>query len=214
MPNAARYMDLLAYPAYVAVALEDNGLNPSNSSRVIIRDGQTLQFRSVVVRYLDRDGPVFKYEAVIEWGLGITQATFKVPVELDVAAIGKGSVSVRVYPPLAKLFPEELVERIRLKAQSLAAPAAQKKMLDYLDELAKKQRPQSGIYGLIEQIMIDAYNQSASIPGATAGREPGDAEPLSDQILLLITLLIWGVAPLTILGWRYWRAHRRRGAAS
>src|SRR5450759_2207347 len=204
IPNVNRYLELLAYPAYVAVALENNGLNPINSSRVIIRDGQTLQFRNVVVRYLERKDAVYRYEALIEWELGVTQASFKMPIEIDVAAISKDSISVRVYPPLAKLFPEELVDLIRIMVQSIATPEAQKKMLDYLDELAKKQRAESGVYGLIEQIMIHAYNQTAGSPSASVGREPGDAEPLSDQVLLLITLMIWVVAPLTLLGWRYW----------
>jgi hypothetical protein len=209
--GADRYLELLTHPAYIAVALENIGINPSNSSRIIVRDGQTLQFRNAVVHYVERKGAVYVYEAGIEWGLGAAQAHFRLPVEVDVSAIAKGILAVRAYPPLVKLFPEEFVERIRIKVQILASPEAQRKMLDYLDGLAKKQRAQSGVYGLIEQIMIQAYNQSAAIPPGSTGREPGDAEPLADQALLLVTLLIWVVAPFALFGWRYWRNRRRRG---
>ena len=210
-PDAARHLELLAYPAYAAVALENVGVSPSNSSRVIVKDGRTLQFRNAVVKYIERKGALFSYEATVEWGLGVTQASFKLPLEVDAAALGEGRVTVRVQLPLAKYLPEELPERIGLKLQSLATPEVQAKLLAYLDAAAARPHQQSGTAGLIEQIMIDAYNHTAAGQPAAGGREPGDAEPLSEQIALIATLAIWLVlVPGGVLARRYWLRRKAR----
>ncbi|MGB7542560.1 MAG: hypothetical protein WA373_14980 [Burkholderiales bacterium] len=212
-PGAARYTDLLAYPPFLAVALDNNGIRPSNSGRVVIVDRQTLQFRNARVKFLGRQGAVFQYEGKIEWDIGVTQARFTLPVEADLSALASGKVTVRVRLPMAKLFPQTLTDRIRLKVQSLAGPEVQKRMLDYLDAVAKKAPPGRGVDGLFEPILADAYNLSLGRSDA-AGREPGDAEPLSDQLLFFATLAIWLViVPLALLGRKLWRKYRRRSGA-
>jgi hypothetical protein len=210
---AQRYVELAKYPSYLAVVLHNNGFNPSQSSRIIIENGRTLHFRNAVVRFVREEKGVFHYNAVVEWSIGIAESKFDFPVEADLSGIGQGKVSIRIYPPLAEVFPQELTERIRLKLQSVANAAVQQRILEYLDAATggAAGRPLD-LPALIERILIDAYNLPAVAPGLAGAREPGDAEPLSDQVLLLITLFIWVVAPVAWIGWRRWRRRGLKGA--
>ncbi len=214
LPAAKRYVELAAYPSYLAVALQNNGFSPSQSGRIIIEDGCTLRFKNAVLTFVRQNKSVYHYNAVIEWSIGIAQSKFELPIEADLSRIGEGKVTIRVFPPLAELFPEELTDKIRLKLQSIANLAVQQRILEYFNGLPGSGDGRLDLSRLFERIMIDAYNQPAVAPGLSGAREPGDAEPLSDQVLLLITLMIWLVAPLGLLGWRYWRARGRQRAAS
>ncbi len=213
LPDAKRYVELAAYPSYLAAALQNNGFASSQSGRVIIEDGRTLRFKNAVVTFVRQDKAVFHYNATVEWSIGIAQSKFELPVEADLSRVGEGKVAIRVYPPLAKLFPEELMDKIRLKVQSVANLAVQQRMLEYFDGLPGSKEGRLDTARMFERILIDAYNLPAVAPGLVGAGEPGDALPLSDQVLLLITLMIWVVAPLAWLGWRYWRGRGRRGAA-
>lgn len=212
-PEAKRYVELAGYPSYLAVILQNNGFSPSQSGRIIIENGRSLRFKNAVVTFVREEKGVFHYNAIVEWSIGIAESKFDLPVEADMSGIGNGKVSIRIYPPLAEMFPQELTERISLKLQSVASAAVQQRILEYLDGA-------SGAAGggrldlpaLFERILIDAYNLPAVAPGLSGGREPGDAEPLSDQILLLITLFVWIVAPLAWIGWRRWRRRGLKGA--
>jgi hypothetical protein len=64
-------------------------------------------------------------------------------------------------------------------------------MLEYLDGLpgAKGARMDTGM--MFEKILLDAYNLPALTPGIAGAREPGDAESIGDQWMLLTTLAIW-----------------------
>lgn len=209
LPDARRHVDFLEYPAYLAVALENNGFSPSMSSRIVILDDGALQIKNAVVRYSGRKGDIYRYEASVSWSTGVGETSFKVPVEVDITAMQGGKIRILIYPPLAKYFPQELTDRISVKIGSLANLGVQKKVLDYFDRLASER----GVAGTLQLILIDAYNRSVS-GGAAGGREPGDAEPLSDQLLLLITLVIWLViVPLTILGQSLWQRVKNRRAS-
>jgi hypothetical protein len=63
-------------------------------------------------------------------------------------------------------------------------------MLAYFDRLAKEQRDRKrGFDGMLEAIALEAYNRSGG--PAAPGRDRGEAEPFSDQLMLLATLAIW-----------------------
>lgn len=203
-----RHLAFLAYPSYLAVALENNGIKPSNTGRVKIVDGKTLQFRNALVQFIEQKGTVYRYQGRVEWDLGVKQVAFTVPAEVDTASLSSGKLTVRVYPPLAKLFPQALLDRVGLKIQTLADTEVQKKMLGYFDGLAKQNRnSEPRIDGMLNQILVEAYNGS-NRQGVSCA-EPGDAEPLSDQLLLFASLLIWFVVGPVFI-WLYFRAKRRR----
>ena len=210
LPGAARHLDMLAYPGYLVVALENNGIKPANSGKVILLDERSIQLNSAVLKFVERKRGIFFYSTSLEWDIGVTQMKFDIPLEIDTSSAEQGQLAVRVHLPLANLFPEALTKRIGLKVQALTNPETQKKMLSYLDDLTGKRTKQDGLESIFLQIMTQAYNSPLSGSGPCAGREPGDAESLSDQAYLLATLAIWLiVVPFGILAYYLQRRVRR-----
>jgi len=207
MSGAERYSELLEYPSYLAVALENAGVKPSNAARVVFVDARSLAFRNLSVSYESRRGPVYIYRARIEWHLGVSQVTFDLPVEVDTGAAPAGRVTVRVLQRGNTLLPASLVDRMSLKLNSLAAPQLQSQVMRYLDTAAANRRA-ADISGLLERILIDAYNLPAA-GTSSGGREPGDAEPVKDQALLIASLLIWMVAVPGALGFALYFRQRK-----
>jgi hypothetical protein len=88
----------------------------------------------------------------------------------------------------------------------LANADAQQKILDYLDALAKGTDSDAEQATLREAILVDAYNRSAGL--AMAGPDVGEAVPLSEQWMLILTLAIWLI--LFPAGLLIYRLRRRR----
>jgi len=192
MPALERYADLLAFPGIFGVALENNGLSPSMSSKLQVKQlGRVLEIRNGALQYKSKKGAIYTYEAALTLNLGVSESKLAFPVTVDLAQFSTGKVVVTAVPPLANLFPSELTDRIRIKASLIANAAAQQKMIEYLDGLAKL-APAGSTGGavLIEPILIDAYNKGSG-PTALGGRNVGEAVPLSEQWMLLLTLAIW-----------------------
>lgn len=205
LPALQRYAALLAHPGYVAIVLESNGLTPSHSSKLIVRDrGGTVEARGALLRFVGRNGAVYDYELALV-ALGSSESRLAFPLSVDTSAIDSGRVVVTLRPPLAALIPDEWKERIQVKAQAIASAAAQRKVVDFLDLLAKDTGGDAA--ALYETILQDAYNRGSAPAGA--GRDVGDALPISDQWLLLLTIFIWAVGLLSLLLVR----RLRRGSA-
>jgi hypothetical protein len=212
--GAEKYLDLLEYPAYLVVALENNGISTSNMGRPTLIDERTIQLKNATLRYTGKKGAVYAYTSSLDWDFAFRHLKFEVPVELDTSSLSKGNIRVRVFLPLANLFPEALVKRIRMKIQILSGPEVQKRMLGYFDDLSKNTGPASGLQGLFTKIMLQSYSTPADVGGAYA-REPGDAEPLSDQAYLLATLAIWLIiGPVSITAFFFWRSRKNRDRKS
>lgn len=192
VPALERYADLLAFPGFFGVALENNGLSPSLSSKLQVKErGRALEIRNGTLRYKDRKGPIYIYEAVVTLNLGVGESKLAFPVAVDLAQISSGKVVVTAVPPLANLFPSELTDRIRIKVSLIANATTQQKMIDYLNGLAGlAPKDLVGISALSEAILVDAYNKGGG-PAAMRGSDVGEAVPLSDQWMLLLTLAIW-----------------------
>ncbi len=200
LPQAQRYINLLQYPSYVAVALENVGLNPSYSARLTLVDAWQLRLGNAMLRYVGSKGSTYTYRAGAIVDLRVSPAEISFPVELDTSKLAAGTLTVRLFPPLAKLLPDGVGERIRTKARLMSDVAAQKKLLDYLDGISERLPAGADWSGLFEQIMFDAYNRAS---GSTlpVAREGSDTELLPGQssmllillFLLLIVPFIWGV---------------------
>jgi hypothetical protein len=203
LPGFQRYVELLEYPGYIGVALENNDLHPTLSSKMVVRDrGREMEVNNVVIRFTGRNASFFAYDAGVS--LGIDKASATVPVTVDLSGLASGKTLVVAKFPLATLIPDEMRERIQAKVRTLASAAAQQKVLDYLDRLAKTAGPDSAT--LAEAILLDAYNRSGD---AMAGRDVGDAVPLSEQWMLILTLAIWFIVfPIFLVTYRL----RRRRA--
>ena len=204
--GAEKYLDFLEYPAYLVVALENNGIKASNMGRPALIDERTIQLESAMLRFTGKEGAVYTYKSSLEWDIPLKHLKFEVPVEIDTSSVSKGNIRVSVFLPLANLFPEALVERIRMKIQILSGPEVQKRMLGYFDDLSKKTDPATGLQGLFAKIMLQSYSASVDADGVRAPREPGDAESLADQAYLLATLAIWLIiGPASIAALIVWR---------
>jgi hypothetical protein len=211
-PEARRHIAMLQHPPYLALALENIGMRLTSSGGIKILDANSLQYKTATVRFVKLNGNVYFYEAKVDWDIGMLQTTFTLPVEADISELEKGKVSIRVSLPLAKLIPEDFLDRIKVKVQSLADANLQKRMLDYFNSLEAK-RGTRGIEGIFNEILVEAYNSRTAAAGTATSREPGDAEPLSDQLLLLITLAIWLiVVPLAMVSQYFWRKFREQRA--
>jgi len=209
VPSLDRYADLLAYPGYFSVALENNGLSPSLSSKLKVKErGRVLEIRNATLKYVSVKGAIYSYEAAVTLDLGVADSRLAFPVTIDLSNVSSGKVVATATPPLANLFPSELTDRIRIKAGLIANINSQQKMIDYLDGLAGSVPDGSkGAAALIEPILVDAYNKGGG-PVMTRGHDVGEAVPLSDQWMLLLTLVIWLlIVPAALL---YQRLRARR----
>lgn len=158
---------------------------------MILKDsGREVEARNTVFRFVGREGSVYSYEAGLSLGVRDARSRLTFPVNVDASSQGK--VTVFVKPPLADMLPAELIDRIQVKMRMVANASAQKKVLDYLDQLAKGTPAGAAPGALYEAILLDAYNRSGG--PAIAGRDVGDALPLSDEWMLLLTLAIWLIA--------------------
>lgn len=206
-----KYLELLAYPAYLVVALENNGIKTSNMGRLALIDERTVQLKSAMLHFVEKKGAVYSYKGGFEWDIPLKHLKFEVPVEIDTSSASKGNIQVSVFLPLANLFPDVLVERIRIKIQTLSEPAVQKQMLGYFDDLSKKTESTSGLQGLFSKIMLQSYSAPVDAGGVCTPREPGDAESLSDQAYLLATLVIWLIiVPASFAAFIIWRKRKNR----
>ena len=188
--ESARYLDLLAAPGIAVLALENNELYPSLSSRLVIKDREAFTISSGVVRYVGRHADVYSYEAGFNLSLGVGESTLTFPVEVDTSAVSKGMLTIRMYPPLAKFLPEDLLQRVEFKIRSLADLQSQRKLLTYLDRVSSEQKARGrGFDGILEAIALEAYNRSGGTGQSLMER--GRAESLSDQVVLLAVLAVW-----------------------
>jgi hypothetical protein len=211
-PRIQPFVDFLETPAYIPAILENSGYGVAASVRPkILKRGKAVRVKNATLSFVDRKGLRFNYAAEIEVNLGVSATRVSFPVSVDAAAVSKGRLLVVLSPPLAGALPEELVDRIQLRAQQMASPALQESVVSYLEGLAGSGFA-GGVDTLFVQILSDSYNLEARNAPAS-GREPGDAEPLSDQIALIITLAIWLLlVPAGIFIWRY-RSRRVRASS-
>ena len=202
-----RYVALLEHPGYIGVVLENNDLPPTTSSKIILRDrGREVQAKSGIIRFIGRSGALYKYEGGVSLGIG--KASITVPAYADVSQIASGKVVLVANLPLANLLSDDKRARIDAKVRTLANMAVQQKILDYLDEMAKSAGPEPG--ALFETILLDSYNRSGG--PAAVHADVGDAVPVSEQMMLIVTLAIWLIlvpAGLLIYKLRRWRRATR-----
>ena len=206
LPGFQRYDRLLEHPGYIAVALENIDIRPSSSTKLILRDrGREVEARNVILRFTGKTATSYSYEAGVSLGIGSASVT--IPVTVDLSALPAGKTIVVAKLPLATLLSDEKRERIQAKVRVVADAAAQQKVLDYLDHAAKAVGPSTDSTALHEVILLDAYNRSGP---ATMGPDVGEALPLSEQWMLILTLAIWLIlVPAGLLAYRLLRRTAR-----
>lgn len=207
-PGASRHAWLLDYPPYLAAALENAGVRPSNAARVRFVDPRALWFRNAELRFESADGGLHRYRVRLKWNVGVADIDYDVNVLVDARQLAQDRVELVIQQSGTSLLPTALVDLIGLKIQSLAAPEAQAVVMRYLDGLPGG--PDNAARR--ERILIDSYN----LPGAAGGscnREPGDAERLQDMGYFFATLVIWMIGMPALFFWaRRRRARRMAGS--
>ncbi len=209
----AAFEDLLPYPPYLALALQNAELTPAQAGRPSIVDERTVRFKILSLRFLKRKQQIFFYEAQVHWQVLGKEAVFTIPVSVDASAIRKGEVLVAISLPYTRLLPHAIPALINSTLNNLASDPIQQKLLSYVKNLEKRKRPGSDVTGINELILQEAYNKvAASAPVGGGAREPGDEEPFSDQVLFLGTVAIWFIlVPLAAASaFLFYRLRRRR----
>lgn len=211
-PRLMPFVDLLETPAYVGAVLENSGYSLMMSTKAkILKRGRAVRAKYVALTFIGRDGLRFNYEAEIDANLGLIGTRVAFPVVVDAGDVSKGRIFIVLSSPMAGALPDELTDRIQLRAQQMASPGLQESVVSYLEGLAGRSGFSGSVDTLFVPILSDSYNLEIKNAPAS-GREPGDAEPLADQILLIVTLVIWLlVVPAGIAVWRY-RSRRARAS--
>lgn len=209
LPGFQRHIPLLEYPGFIGILLENNDLPPTLSSRMVVAQrGKEVAAKNVVIRYKDKQGNSYAYDADLSLGLGKASIGFAVTV--DVSSLSAGKVVVVADLPLAVLISNEKRQRMQAKVAKLANVSAQQRILDYLDQ--RWERSAKDPAPLLQAILVDAYNRSGG--AGIARHDFGDAVPVSEQWMLLITIAVWFVLlPIALLVRRL-RRPRAKPAAS
>lgn len=209
-PRILPFIDFLETPAFIPAILENSGYGVATSVRPkFLKQGKAVRVRNATLSYVDRKGLQFHYMAEIDVNIGVSVTRLSFPVMVDAAEVSKGRMLAVVSSPIAGVLPEDLTDRIQLRAQQMASPGLQESVVSYLEGLAGRAGFTGNVDALFVPILSDSYNLEIKNAPAT-GKEPGDAEPLADQILLIVTLVIWLlVVPAGIAVWRF-RSRRAR----
>lgn len=186
-----KYLDFLEYPSYMMVALGNNGVKLSNSFRTVLVDERTIQLQSAILRFTGKKGEKYFYKVSLEWDIPLKHLKFEVPVEVDTASILNGNIKVSVFIPLAGIFPDALIERIQTIVRNLSRLEIQNHMIGYFDGLVKNTDANDKLNQIFKKVMLQSYGSSVQVATVCPPHEPGDAEALSDQVYLLVTLAIW-----------------------
>jgi hypothetical protein len=188
VPGVDRHLEWLAYPGYGTIAINNLDVNFISSGKLLVtEEGARAEARNAFLRFKSRKGEILEYEAGMLLGIGSSRLTF--PVVIDTSATRQGKLTVTITPPLSSTFPKEMRERIEAKAQLIINPDAQRKLVEYLDALAKSAPRPEAFESRVEALLLDAYNRGSG--PAIAGVEVGDDLPISDKWLLTLTLMFW-----------------------
>jgi hypothetical protein len=207
LPELQRHLYLLENPAYLVLALENNGMSPSLSSKTVLKGRTGFEIRNLEVRFSDKSGSVYRYDAMLKFSLAGIATELKVPAEVDVSALTSGTLTVKAHPPLAGAIPSFLLEKVDFKLKVIADLSRQREMVRYLDGLPQTPPAAGALDPRLEAIITEAYNRSSTT--VVSGKDTGEATPLSEQIGLILTLAIWLIGLPVVMILRYRRNMRR-----
>jgi len=187
----APYADaLFVSPAYAALAFQNSGTAVSLSRPLRILSSKELQFGTERLIFESKKGNIYRYKASV--GLPFGQEV-TIPVEIDVSNLEGGKLRILAYPLVSGLIPQDLITKVESKIQFLANVNAQQDLIDYLVARTKGGLDSTEIKSqLFSQIAFDAINQiNLSSASPRNGGDVGQAESLSNQLPLIIAIIIW-----------------------
>lgn len=207
LPELQRHLYLLENPAYLALVLENNGMSPSLSSKPVLHNRSSFEIRNLAVQFTGKSASVYRYSASLKLSLAGVATEVVVPAEVDLSALGSGSLTIKAYPPMAGAIPSFLLEKVDFKLKLIADLARQREIISYLDALPQKPPAAGALDPRLEAIITEAYNRGTM--AVASSKNAGEATPLSEQIGLILTLAIWLVGLPIVMILRYRRNMRR-----
>lgn len=191
--NLEPYIDtMLLNPAYFALALNNIGSPLSLSQPLKLLSRDSIKLGPGVLNFIKKKNLVYHYSAniILAFDKGIV-----VPVEIELSDIDNSVIKIRVIHPLIELIPQDILVKVESKLQMLANPSVQKKLFEYLaKQSGGKLTNDFSISRLLDSIAFDAFNQSGrlvAVRDTNNKHEVGTAEPLSDQMLFILAVIIW-----------------------
>lgn len=159
--GAERFVDILAYPAYMAIALQNIGIRVSISSDVKIKDHQTFEIKGTEIKLIKKVKNVFFYQAKLSGAIGNIVPV--VDLIVDASTIKNGMVILSASSSILKVLPMSLRDMIDTKILLIGNEYNQKKSLEYYNKLSNASYGHNKIQGVLDGIMIDAYNMHINI---------------------------------------------------
>lgn len=158
IPDSPRFLDLLEYPPYLAVALEINGIIIKKYSKIKILDRHTLECIGVTVKYIKRADKLYFYQ--IEYGLDNINNKFLygITLEIDTSKINEWIVRITIPPLLMSILPDDISDKIKMKMQILANIDNQKQMVKYFNKINSIDKQAGKTSKMLEEILINGYN--------------------------------------------------------
>jgi hypothetical protein len=207
LPELQQHLYLLENPAYMVLALENNGMSPSLSSKTVIKDRTGFEIRNLAVRFSGKSGSVYRYDAMLKFSLAGIATELKVPAEVDISALKSGTLTISAFPPMAGAVPPFLLEKVDFKLKLIADLSKQREIVRYLDGLPQTPPAAGALDARLETIITEAYNRASNT--VVSGKDVGEATPVSEQIALILTLVIWLIGLPVVMFVRYRRNMRR-----
>jgi len=204
------YVDtLLVSPAYAALALQNAGLPIALSTPIKLINRQSFQLGPGKVSYQKKKDKIYFYTASVVLPLG-KEISF--PVEIDVSDMDNGRLKIRAYTGLSGLIPQDILFRVESRLQMLANANSQKQLITYLVERSGGKLGDADAQSkFFDAIMFEAFNNSGRFTASSGGanlRDVGSAETLSDQVALILAVVIWLVGfPIYLFIIRRQRKH-------
>ena len=195
IPELAQYKNLLTIPSYAALALQNSGLALSQTMPIEIVSRVEFKLGPASLKFLKEHDNVYEYNAGLRVPLGVVDKIISLPMKIDANQINNGKLQIFIYPPLKNIIPEDLIIRLDSRLKVLASLSSQKQLFSYLSSDEISHGSKAIDENMLEMIAIDSINQRVrgKVPGMPDGsvKDAGASEPFSDQVVLLVSLLIW-----------------------
>jgi hypothetical protein len=161
--GAERFVDILEYPAYLAISLQNSGIVFSLAYEVKIKDHQTFEIKGTEFKFIKKDGKIFFYQIKLLGVMGNVVPI--VDMIVDVSTIHNGVITLSLSSPVVKILPMSIIDRIKGTVFKMSNEYNQKTILEYYNKLSSASYRRNKMQGILEGIMIDAYNMHINDDG-------------------------------------------------
>lgn len=163
--EAGRFIDILEYPTYVAIALQNNGIRVAELYEVKIGNYRNFAIKGTEFNFIKRDGGNFYYQVQLGRNIASRMLLPMVDVAVNTSELSNGIVVFRVASPIVNVLPESVKDIIKGKINDLASVDNQKKVLKYFEKLSNSGFRDNEIQNIVDGIMVDAYNAHVNESG-------------------------------------------------